>query len=292
MDKNLLGYEIEPKKNTKEHKIQINLQPFFIFINFLMYTVYFFTKGSSFCQSYYSQMPFLFYGLLIAYSAMLIFYSKACRSPGFAKDEVVNNSEVGDSENHDSNTFFCKYCQIYVPIRASHCLTCNKCIIRRDHHCPWTNNCIGRDNHFYFFIFTSLAFISEIIPQIDASMHFYFYFTNSNRHNDLFRIICAYVPFIAASTFGSVFTGNLCYQSILTISKNATYWERSRRARISYMKGLPFGYSPFDKGLIGNIIEFCTMKEKKMKWTIKPPDISLFSNELQIITQNQGAISD
>ena len=222
---------------------------------------------------------------------MFKFYSKACQSPGYANNEVDAHEEP-NSSNTDSSEFFCKYCQIYVPIRASHCVTCNKCIIRRDHHCPWTNCCIGRDNHFYYFIFTIFAFISELLPQIDAIYHFYVYIFYSNDHSNFFRVIWPYISFICATTFASSLTFNLCRQCLITIYKNLTTWERLRRGKISYLKNLPFGYSPFDKGLVGNFFEFCTMKDKKTKWSVKPPDISLFSNELQLIIDNKGVVPD
>lgn len=45
---------------------------------------------------------------------------------------------------------------------------------RWSHHCPWTNCYIGRDNHFNYFLFTIFEFISEVIPQMDATFHFFF----------------------------------------------------------------------------------------------------------------------
>lgn len=285
MDSNLFGYIIVPRKVVAERKIHHNFQSFFLFINFFMYIVYLFTKDSSFTVSFYSDSPILFYYFLIQFCVMLHFYSKACQPPGFANDEINNDNE--------SSQFFCKYCQINVPIRASHCLTCNKCVIRRDHHCPWTNCCIGRDNHFYYFLFTATAFISEVMPQIDAIFHFVLILrSKDDRYSNFSRIIWPYISFIAATTFASFLTFNLARQCLITVYKNLTTWERERRARISYLKDLPFGYSPFDNGFIQNFIEFCTMREKKTKWSIKPPDISLFSNELQIIIDNDGVIPD
>lgn len=290
MKNNLLGYQIEPKKTSAEKALQFNHQPFFIIINFIMYNVYFLTKHSYLYKSYHSNSSYFFYSLLLIYSLMLYYYAKASGPPGFANDETEITKI--DETNLDPNQYFCKYCHIYVPPRASHCLTCNKCIIRRDHHCPYTNNCIGRDNHLYFLIFTTLAFTSYIIPDIDAILHIKSNFEYSDNYFDLIKGIGLYLSFIVATSFASFMTYNLVAQCIITIVKNATTWERARRARITYLKDLPYGYSPFDKGLAGNIIEFCTMKEKKMKWDIKPPDISLFSNELQILKDNNGNIPE
>ena len=256
-----------------------------------MFIVYLFTKDSLFTISFYSNTPILFYFLLILHCFMFRYYSKACQPPGFANDEVDKDEEI-NINNLDPSRFYCKTCQMYVPPRASHCLTCNKCVIRRDHHCPWTNCCIGRDNHLDYFKFTLFAFISEILPQLDATIHFFYYIKYTKDKSDFFRVFWPYASFIFATTFAASLTFNLCRQCLITIYKNLTTWERLRRAKISYLKDLPFGYSPFDKGFAQNFIEFCTMKEKKTKWIIKPPDISLFSNELQLIMENKGVIPD
>ena len=288
---NILGYRIEPRKTDEEQIHGDKFKPIFIYMHFLMYIIYLLTKTTTVCQSYYSNTPIFFYILLSIYSFMLKYYAKACGSPGFATDEG-DVQIIEDETNLDPNKYYCKHCHIYVPVRGSHCITCKKCIIRRDHHCPWTNNCIGRDNHLYYFIFTTLAFISEGVPQFDAIIHLILYFVHSKNYSNFLRVILIYLPFIAASTFASFMTYSLTVQCIITIINNSTTWERARRDKITYLRDLPYGYSPFNKGLIGNIVEFCTMKEKKTKWAIKPPDISLFSKELQILNENNGMIPE
>ena len=42
---------------------------------------------------------------------------------------------------------------MFRPPRASHCRSCQKCILFRDHHCPYTANCIGYNNIQYFINF-------------------------------------------------------------------------------------------------------------------------------------------
>lgn len=48
---------------------------------------------------------------------------------------------------------WCCACNIYKPLRASHCSFCDVCIARRDHHCQWVGTCIGERNYPFYWLF-------------------------------------------------------------------------------------------------------------------------------------------
>lgn len=246
-----------------------NFQPLFLLLHLSMLLDYFLTQDTYFFNSFYSHTPLYYYGFLITYMMMLNFFAKSCRSPGFANDDAQINSKP------NPDRFFCKYCNLYAPIRASHCHNCKKCVLRRDHHCPWTNICVGRDNHIYFFAFSFFEFFSQTVPTFDLYFHFTLYLYNSSHYH--FSVILPYIIIIMVATYGSYMSFRLASINIKTISLNLTTWERARRTQISYLKDLPDGYSPFNKGIIGNIAEFCTMKKKKMEWEAPPVDLSIYS---------------
>lgn len=288
MQRNFLGYNIEQDSHVKEYEGFANIRPIFMLVHLYMLIIYHFTTDSFFYRSFYGETHFFYYGFLIIYMLTLNYFSKSCDLPGYAIDE--SDVEVADETNLDKDKFYCKHCKIYTPIRTSHCSICKKCVIRRDHHCPYTNCCVGRDNHVSFFWFTFFEFFAQSLPCIDLLYNFarYLFFKDSYSIASIFF----YAQTASASTFGAVKTSKMLEQCLTVMIKNKTTWERVKGSHITYLKDYPFGYSPFDKGIIENLKEFFSMKEKKMKWEIKPADISMFSNELKTLMENNGELYD
>jgi len=70
------------------------------------------------------------------------------------KTPVIRKCAVNGVE---IDTKWCDTCNIYRPVRTSHCGVCNNCVENFDHHCPWLGNCVGRRNYRYYllYIFTT-----------------------------------------------------------------------------------------------------------------------------------------
>ena len=68
---------------------------------------------------------------------------------------------------------WCFICNVYRPLRSSHCEFCNVCVDRRDHHCPWTGTCVGRNNYPYFFLFILSTTVAALLGIILCSASFY-----------------------------------------------------------------------------------------------------------------------
>ena len=90
--------------------------------------------------------------------------------------EELNINNIHEGSNIKPRIFTereCTTCNIMRPPGASHCSSCDNCVLNFDHHCGFISNCVGKRNHKYFYlfiffgVFTSLFFtVCQIITVI------------------------------------------------------------------------------------------------------------------------------
>lgn len=189
-------------------------------------------------------------GLYLPFAVVvsMVFYYLTTKGPGFA--DVAESPLVIDA-------WHCNRCNISPPLRSSHCKLCNRCILRRDHHCPWLGCCIGMENHLFFVLF--LFFENITLKNFITES-----WGNTQKDNDSF-VIWLLTSFSSAmicaiSVVSIIQTVVLLPTHIGLMFLNTTTWEVIKGSRISYMKNWQHRISPFSKGFIANVREFCVMR--------------------------------
>lgn len=82
-----------------------------------------------------------------------------------------NNCSIGGNA-HTYKLKYCESCNIFRPMRTSHCHDCNNCVLGFDHHCVWLGTCIGKLNYttFFHFVAVTFAYILYIITLTTMSL--------------------------------------------------------------------------------------------------------------------------
>lgn len=222
--------------------------------------------------NYIPLIAFFILYLLFAY-----YYYKATTADTFVKAD-----DTPLTTNQD--LFFCQVCNHYCPLRASHCKHCKKCVLRKDHHCNFLDTCIGMGNHFYFLCF--LLFLGLF----DAFSIFNYKTTPKDDQNLKDWIIYSLPSNIllfgsVASIIQPVILFPIHFFLALT---NNTTWEFVKSETITYFRGWHDHLSPFSKGLIGNLVEFCTMHKTHPNYIIPktPEEIEEFKRANSFISND------
>ena len=177
------------------------------------------------------------------------FYHLTIKGPGYP--------DVSESAMDGHERWFCKRCNMSPPLRSSHCNTCGRCILRRDHHCPWLGCCVGMENHLFFLLFLFFEtlnlqqFISQTWPaaQVQHPSFIFWFFTS---------FPCSVIWAVAIlSIFQTIILLPIHFTLMLL---NQTTWELFKSGSVTYMRDWKLGFSPFSKGFLQNIKEFCTMR--------------------------------
>ncbi|XP_065829902.1 palmitoyltransferase ZDHHC12-B-like isoform X2 [Oscarella lobularis] len=210
--------------------------------------------------------------LLLVLLSIAFYFISSNMNPGFvtrddAKIEgyraLVQSNREKSSPSSQSFAYspqLCDICLVVQPVRAKHCLDCNRCVRRYDHHCPWIANCVGERNHRYYVIFLivesvlvcwALKITCSAVVQRDTWSQWVY--TNFIYTLDILVLLCGAL---------SVLLLVICH--VYLIATGLTTWEFVKHTRISYLKAYSECESPFDEGVISNFVTFfcyCKLKD-------------------------------
>lgn len=138
---------------------------------------------------------------------------------------------------------FCSVCESNSPVRASHCKTCDVCVLKRSHHCLFAGRCVGYKNCRYF---VSML-LHLCIGTLYASVLNQFFIWDLLNGLSVYTILCHLFPavflilghisfktavfcFISViDVAGGLFSLGLLLYHMSLILTNQTIFERSRR---------------------------------------------------------------
>lgn len=237
---------------------------FVLFIHILFYCCAFLTD-----TKVYNVMKNHHYSLFIYYTILIILLTAFILATSLSNTSIKNDEST---LNNNEELWFCQACNHYCPIRASHCKICKKCVLRKDHHCFFLGVCIGMHNNLFFIIFLILTIVFDITNMLIFS---------GSIHDDQ-----TIDEWIRTSFFGSIgFYGSiisiiqpalLLPFHLFFIVMNITTWEFIKGKSITYMRDWNLSGSPFSRGVINNVKEFCMMR-----WTLPVYRIPTTEEEIE-----------
>ncbi|AFM98917.1 hypothetical protein EHEL_090210 [Encephalitozoon hellem ATCC 50504] len=170
------------------------------------------------------------------------------------RGHVKYDIETVNLVSHYNTKKFCRKCNNYKPERAHHCSSCGHCIRKMDHHCFWINNCVNYDNqgHFIrFLFFTALANLL-IFAYVCGEFGAILLFDRYLRHKkDYYLLVLSGI----SSLVFLIMTSFFLYLQLRLALMNMTFIEELKQEDISRLQGTPFLRSPYDRGVVTNLID-------------------------------------
>ena len=90
--------------------------------------------------------------------------------PDFIKKEKTEENENNKENSKEINEIVpkpriftereCETCKIIRPSGASHCFSCDNCVLDFDHHCVFISNCVAKRTHKFFYLFLFFSSIT------------------------------------------------------------------------------------------------------------------------------------
>lgn len=181
-----LGGRFRTVQNKKQFSLMVL---FIILIPMILFSIFETAKIWRHDQGYKSLVVLFYYFWVMTLSSFIIVGTtdpgvlpKNIHVPQLTRNyqvpqeyyNIINLPTTHANQNYPTTPLqlkYCRSCRIWRPPRASHCSTCECCIMVHDHHCIWINNCVGQRNYRYFITFLIGATLSSVFLIANSAIH-------------------------------------------------------------------------------------------------------------------------
>ena len=157
----------------------------------------------------------------------------------------------------------CHTCNFAPPLRSHHCRFCNKCVATFDHHCHFVGACIGERNHCRFWAFLTLQTIgffmcSRVVASSSSGFWAALFHNALTPDSALVFFAELYLyPLTAISAFMWII------HTAFAMSNKTTFECGKGPEHIDYLRGTRYTDSPFSRGCLFNLYQFCWKRNQK-----------------------------
>ncbi|KAI9137592.1 DHHC palmitoyltransferase-domain-containing protein [Paraphysoderma sedebokerense] len=142
--------------------------------------------------------------------------------------------EVGIEFFGDIPKLPCRICDVVLPLRARHCVKCQRCVMKFDHHCFLIANCVGQNNHVLFYTY---LFFESVLTWKCMILNLSLLFNLPSLH--FTTDILLFISLLIVVSFTGICTGLLIFHSYLILT-NLTTWEYLRGPRSIHGNRVPY----------------------------------------------------